>query len=226
MVLPRRERMLRVSTSAGRSVVPCSSMAAVRRTASTLSVSPFSISSMSSENRRSAVALSAGAPVMVISLPRTWMSLARVRSTRRRISSLAPSRFTMIFGSETEILVCTRAAALLGSVPVIGAAVRPQPPALILVPLGRAACSAARWNRAIVSGRRHPRRGHYRLFSPGPGGGSAPRDRHAVERLLDPGEPVGGPVQPDHPAVGVAGQPEQLARLAPGDGAEHVRLVG
>jgi phosphate starvation-inducible protein PhoH len=85
----------------------------VRRTASTDSVSPFSISSRSSEKRRSAVALSAGAPVIVISLPRTWTSLTRVRSMSRRISSLGPSRFTMILGSETEILVCTRAAALL-----------------------------------------------------------------------------------------------------------------
>ena len=42
----------------------------------------------------------------------------------------------MIFGSETEILVCTRAAlaALNESVPVIEAAVRPKPPALFLVP--------------------------------------------------------------------------------------------
>src|SRR5690349_14343683 len=227
MVLPRRERMLRVSTSAGRSVVPCSSMAAVRRTASTLSVSPFSISSMSSENRRSAVALSAGAPVMVISLPRTCTSLVRVRSMCRRISSLAPSRFTMIFGSETEILVCTRAAALLGSVPVIGAAVRPQPPALFLVP-SVACClvGGPPWSRAIVSGRRHRRRCHYRRFRPVPGTGSALRYRHAVEGLLDPGEAVGGPVHPDHPAAGVAGQPEQLAGLAAGDRPEHVRLVG
>ncbi|GGQ80099.1 hypothetical protein GCM10010166_57840 [Couchioplanes caeruleus subsp. azureus] len=46
----------------------------------------------------------------------------------------------MIFGSATEILVCTRAAALLCSVPVIGAAVRPTPPALFLITAVGAAC--------------------------------------------------------------------------------------
>ena len=168
-------------------------MATVRRTASTVSVPPFSMSSMSSEKSRSAVALSAGAPVMVISLPRTCTSLARVRSTSRRISSLGPSRFTMIFGSETEILVCTRAAALLCSVPVIGAAVRPTPPALVLVPAVPAAC--VRIVPSYPLGAR-PRRGHYRRRWPG---ALSRGDGYVVEGLLDAGEAVGGPVHPDHP---------------------------
>src|SRR5690606_25321144 len=55
---------------------------------------------------RSARALSAGAPVMVISFPRTSTSLARYRSMIFRVSSAAPSRLTMTRGSSTVILVC------------------------------------------------------------------------------------------------------------------------
>jgi hypothetical protein len=56
---------------------------------------------------RSASALSAGWPVMVIWLPRTCTSLATDRSTSRSSSSPAPSNLTITCGSSTVILVCT-----------------------------------------------------------------------------------------------------------------------
>src|SRR5215813_5436177 len=101
--------MFSVSTSAGRSSVPCLSMPTMRRTASRLSVSPLSISSKSSANTRSASALSAGDPETVISLPRTRMSLSSDDSTSLSSSSPGPSRLTISRGSLTVILVWTRA---------------------------------------------------------------------------------------------------------------------
>src|SRR6266545_4806611 len=128
MVRPRRDRMLRVRTSAGRSVVPSESMPTVRRTASSVRVWPFSISSSSSVKMRSANALSPAAPVMVISLPRTCTSLTTARSMSRNSSSRAPSSFTMVCGSSTVILVWTcslRSSATGGGVSLI---VRPRGP--------------------------------------------------------------------------------------------------
>ena len=205
---------------------------------------------MSSEKSRSAVAFSAGSPVMVISLPRTCTSLVRVRSMSRRISSLAPSRLTMIFGSETEILVCTRAApaepALEGfGIPVIGRPDGPAPPALFLF----AASSLGE-----LEGSCHPIRSHAgaprplsalprraadrtRPVSPRARRGRAlrrtaverlltGRDRPAVEGLLHPAEPVRRPVHPHHRAARVPGQPQELADLPPGDRTQHVGPVG
>ena len=53
----------------------CPSIADAAPTASAVEVSPRSSSSISSSNSRAARAFSAGSPVIVISLPRTWMSL-------------------------------------------------------------------------------------------------------------------------------------------------------
>jgi hypothetical protein len=80
----------------------------VRRTASAVSVSPFWIISRSSLKIRSTRALSPAVPVMVISLPRTWTSLARAFSMTVSSSSRLPRRLTIECAPGTTIFVETR----------------------------------------------------------------------------------------------------------------------
>src|SRR5258706_9322798 len=110
------------------------------------------MSSSSSAKTGSASALSAGLPETVISFPRTWMSLANDFSINLRISSPAPSRFTICCGSGTVIFVCTRAAALgpLSAEAALGGG---------LVVMGRPRGPAAAFRPDAVSashGIRHP----------------------------------------------------------------------
>src|SRR3954464_12006509 len=60
---------------------------------------------MSSSNSLAARSTSARSPVMVISLPRTWMSLVNARSMMRSSSSLEPSSPTMLCAPGTTIRV-------------------------------------------------------------------------------------------------------------------------
>src|SRR3954452_16455349 len=60
---------------------------------------------MSSSNSFAARSTSARSPVMVISLPRTWMSLVNARSMRRSSSSLEPSSPTMLCAPGTTMRV-------------------------------------------------------------------------------------------------------------------------
>ena len=221
MVRPRRDRMLSVSTSAGRSAVPCSSMPTVRRTASAVSVSPFSMSSSSSVKRRSAGALSAGAPVMR-DLVAAHVDVAGERPLDEPQDLVAGAEqvdHDLRVGDRDLGLHVTapgrRSAALEGyGVPVIGRPVRPAPPALFL---GAARGSAHLrivqlrlvhlHQGAIVSARpasaTMPLSPHRHTPS-GPGsahtGRSPLADVHPVEGLLLAGEPVRRPVHPDHRA--------------------------
>ena len=105
IVRPRRDRMLRLSTSAGRSASPACSIPSECRMESAVRVCPAATSSSSSSNSRTARALSAGSPLIVISLPRTWMSLASASSMILSSSSREPSRPTMACEPGTTILV-------------------------------------------------------------------------------------------------------------------------
>ena len=84
-----------VSTSAGRTPRSARSIAAVRSTASAVRSVPLRRSSRSSSNRSATRAVSAGLPVAVISLPRTWMSALNSRSITCSSSSPDPSRLTI-----------------------------------------------------------------------------------------------------------------------------------
>lgn len=94
MVRPREDRMSRDRTSAGRSVA-IRSMWMLRSTASGDSSAPEPTNSISSSKRRTTTPLSSGLPVMVISLPRTWMSALKAPSMTRRSSSPDPRRLTI-----------------------------------------------------------------------------------------------------------------------------------
>src|SRR6478672_6166066 len=115
MFLPRRDRMLRLSTSAGRSAESAVSIPSAWPTASGVRFWPARMSSNSSSNNRTAMALSAGAPVMVISLPRTWMSLSSFVSITRSNSSREPSKATIACSPGTTRVVETRSDREVGS---------------------------------------------------------------------------------------------------------------
>ena len=195
MVRPRRERMLRVSTSAGRSALPCSSMPTVRRTASVVSVSPFSISSSSSAKSRSARALSAGAPVMVISLPRTWMSLATdaLDEPQDLVARAEQADHDLRVGDGDLGLHPGRGPG--GGVPVIG---RAGGPCATCSRSRRRACWPACGRCPIVSVQRG-------IASPPivrwPRSARRPRKSVPPSKVSwCAGEPVGRPVHPDHRA--------------------------
>ena len=95
MVRPRADKMPTVSTSAGRTPRSARSMAAVRSTASAVRSVPLRSSSTSSSKSAVTRAVSAGFPVAVISLPRTWMSASNSRSITCSSSSPEPSRLTI-----------------------------------------------------------------------------------------------------------------------------------
>ena len=95
IVRPRADRMPTVSTSAGRTPRSARSMAAVRSTASAVRSVPLRSNSTSSSKSAVTKAVSAGFPVAVISLPRTWMSALNSRSITCSSSSPEPSRLTI-----------------------------------------------------------------------------------------------------------------------------------
>src|SRR4051795_5836501 len=101
--------MLSESTSAGRSSVCWRSIVKDRCTASAVSTSPRSSRVISSSNSWAARSTSAWSPVMVISLPRTWMSQVNARSIKRSSSSLEPRRATIECAPGTTILVVAAA---------------------------------------------------------------------------------------------------------------------
>ena len=90
MVRPRLLRMLRLSTSAGRSCVSVRSMPMERSTVSAVSPWPVRTMATSSSSSRSTSATSAGAPVTVSWLPRAWTAASNASSTMRRYSSPGP----------------------------------------------------------------------------------------------------------------------------------------
>src|SRR5262245_256130 len=94
IVRPREDRMSRVSTSAGRTPDLRRSMGTIRSTAPAVSSAPPASRAVSSSNS-SATAASAGAPEIVISLPRTWISASNELSITRSSSSPDPSRATI-----------------------------------------------------------------------------------------------------------------------------------
>src|SRR5215831_1169273 len=95
IVRPRADRMSRVSTSAGRTPDLRRSMGTIRSTAPAVSSAPPASRAVSSSNSSATSAVSAGAPEIVISLPRTWMSASKESSTTRSSSSPDPSRATI-----------------------------------------------------------------------------------------------------------------------------------
>src|SRR5579875_3552814 len=99
-----------VSTSAGRTPRSARSIAALRSTASGVSSAPLLSSSTSSSKKAVTRAVSAGVPVAVISLPRTWMSAANSRSITCSSSSPEPSRLTIEWPGGITILTWERAA--------------------------------------------------------------------------------------------------------------------
>src|SRR3954464_7009333 len=104
IVLPRRDRMSRVSTSAGDSPSLPVSIATLCRTTSGVSGWLLAAIAISSEMTRSAHATSPGSPVRVSALPRAWMSAARMLSNARRFSSAEPRRPTMRSGGTLMLL--------------------------------------------------------------------------------------------------------------------------
>ena len=124
-----------VSTSAGRTPRSARSMAAVRSTASALRLVPLRSSSRSSSNSSVTRAVSAGLPVAVISLPRTWMSALNSRSITCSSSSPEPSRLTIEWSAGITIFTCDR-----GS----------RGPSALRCPSARCP-SALRWLSACVS---------------------------------------------------------------------------
>src|SRR5215510_7675078 len=95
IVRPREDRMSRVSTSAGRTPDLRRSMGTIRSTAPAVSSAPPASRAVSSSNSSATTAVSAGAPEIVISLPRTWMSASNEFSITRSNSSPDPSRATI-----------------------------------------------------------------------------------------------------------------------------------
>src|ERR1700722_7182469 len=185
MVRPRADRMPTVSTSAGRTPRSARSMAAVRSTASAVRSVPLRSSSRSSSNRAVTKAVSAGLPVAVISLPRTWMSALNSRSITCRSSSPDPSRLTMEWSAGITIFTWDR-----GS---------PWPPGLRRSSLPEARGSSFRISVNSSSIRRSPRPGgpprwgscspcYPARLSGGPGEGTAAEHvgvdvRHGLARL-------------------------------------------
>src|SRR5258708_1138475 len=82
--------MPRFSTSAGLSSPEARSMAMLRSTASGVSSLPLRTISISSLNSFATSSISASGPLTVISLPRTWMSPVKARSTTCTTSSRDP----------------------------------------------------------------------------------------------------------------------------------------
>src|SRR6478752_140165 len=99
--------MLRLSTSAGRSVVSARSMVCTRSTVSLVRPWPVRMIVTSSSSRRSARATSPGSPTIETRLPRTWISASNAPSMIPRNSSPGPSRLTMLMllGTTTVCLV-------------------------------------------------------------------------------------------------------------------------
>ncbi len=116
MVRPRLDRMLRESTSAGRSVVSARSIEITRSTVSGLIPWPVRMIVTSSSRARSASATSAGSPRRVTWLPRTWMSASNACSIILRCSSRGPSRATMLMLLGTTTVCRVALSALLVSV--------------------------------------------------------------------------------------------------------------
>ncbi|COX32321.1 Uncharacterised protein [Mycobacterium tuberculosis] len=104
IVFPRRDKMSRVSTSAGDSLPVPTSMATLWRTTSGVSDWPLATIAISSEITRSASATSAGSPQRVTALPRTCRSALSVRSRARRFSSAEPSKPTTRSGGTSMLL--------------------------------------------------------------------------------------------------------------------------
>src|SRR6266540_4310123 len=108
--LPRVVRRTSPNTSDGR---PSSSliMSMVLPTDSFVSVCPWPRMVRSSSNSRATFSASISSPVIVISLPRTWMREEKASSTNLRSSSRCPRRATMDWLPGTRIFTCVEASA-------------------------------------------------------------------------------------------------------------------
>src|SRR5439155_2967055 len=107
---PRVVRRTSPNTSDGR---PSSSliMSMVLPTDSFVSVWPWPRMVRSSSNSRATFSASISSPVIVISLPRTWMCEEKASSTNLRSSSRCPRRATMDWLPGTRIFTCVEASA-------------------------------------------------------------------------------------------------------------------
>src|SRR6266516_3707581 len=107
---PRVVRRTSPNTSDGR---PSSSliMSMVLPTDSLVSVCPWPRMVRSSSNSRATFSASISSPVIVISLPRTWMCEENASSTNLRSSSRCPRRATMDWLPGTRIFTCVEASA-------------------------------------------------------------------------------------------------------------------
>ncbi|EUA87635.1 phoH-like domain protein [Mycobacterium ulcerans str. Harvey] len=104
IVFPRRDRMSRVSTSAGDSLPAPTSIATLWRTTSGVNGCPLATIATSSETARSAMATSAGSPARVTVLPRTCRLAVKVRSSALKFSSAEPSKPTTRSGGTSMLL--------------------------------------------------------------------------------------------------------------------------
>ena len=109
IVLPREDKMLWVSTSAGLASSAAFIIEQIRSTPSGVRPWPVRSTVTISFTTSAARATAAWVPVRVISLPRTWMSASSSRSRMRRNSSRVPSTFTMSMEDGTLIRRTTAA---------------------------------------------------------------------------------------------------------------------
>ena len=200
--------MSRLSTSAGDCPEPSVSMRTLCRTRSGFSSVPRRTTPTNSDSTRSAIAMSAGSPVSVTALPRTWMSAARCDSSSLRFLSPAPSSPKMTSG-DTSIVEVTApgalfpAALLCARVALLSSLTKGVSPAL---PLG------LRFGSRCFDSTSIKRRDFTSIFRP------LSRPSGSTAKTLISQHPDGLSMAPaariDEHVVALAGHLDQLGRLA------------